>query len=877
MPGITISHYRIAEKLGEGGMGAVFKALDTRLNRFVALKILSPEVGEDVERRRRFQQEAQAASALNHRNIVTIYDIGEVDGSLFIAMELVAGRTMAELIPAHGMAPSEALEYAVQIADACARAHAAGIVHRDLKPGNLMVTLEGVVKVLDFGLAKLIGADASADTMTASMGPRTLRGSVLGTPAYMSPEQAAGEAVDARSDVFSFGAVLYEMVSGRRAFQGDSQVATIAAVLAREPEPPPESASPELARIILRCLRKERARRFQTMADLKAALEDLREESGSGRPAARAPSRPRWAWAAVPSILLLASAIAWLILRPPPVAETLQATALTTLPGVELAPSLSPEGTYVVFTWTGPKQDNQDLYVQMIGQGEPLRLTTDPRDDYNPVWSPDGRWIAFLRSPPASPAGLHSRELLLKPPLGGPEKKLADIRSRGFYPFVLTVAWSPDSDALIVTDSPGEGQPDALFVVALETGEKRRLTSSQPPTLADTSPAASPDGRSLVFLRRTSWGSGELHLLALGKGLTAAGEPRRLTTVEQRADFPAWMPDSREIVFAARGGLWRLSVRGEQPPTRIPYVGEDSLTPAISRSQPGKPARLVYVRSLNDWNFWRIETPAPGAPSSSAPVLAIASTKAEYHPKFSPDGHRVAFASDRSGEAEIWVSDPDGSNAFQLTSMGALDTNCPQWSPDGQLIAFSSIGESEWDIYVVPVTGGKPRRLTSHPAIDLCPTFSRDGEWIYFSSQRTGEPRIWKMPAAGGEAFQVSPNQGVRSLESPDGRDLYYLKGSMESPMWRLPTSGGDPVEVLDRVLWFNFWVLEKGAYYIDRVEGETRLQYLDFASGKPTTVARNLGEVGWAGLTASPDGRTILFTRVDASTDDLMLVEDFR
>jgi Tol biopolymer transport system component len=516
----------------------------------------------------------------------------------------------------------------------------------------------------------------------------------------------------------------------------------------------------------------------------------------------------------------------------------------------------------------------------MIGQGTQLRLTSDPLSDYNPVWSPDGRWIAFLRSQPPAPSGLRSRELRLIPPLGGPDRKLADVRSQdfsgGLFPNAVYLAWSPDSNSLVVSDSTGEGKPDALFVVSLETGEKRQLTNPQPPVTADTSPAVSPDGSSLVFLRRTTWGAGELQMLPLGTGLTAASEPKRLTPVELRADYPAWITEGKEIIFSAKGNLWRLAVTGDNTPTRIPYVGEDGLMPAISRAQPGKPARLVYVRSFVDSNFWRIETSAPGAPSTSAPVLAISSSKTEYHCQFSPDGRKVAFTSQRSGDGEIWISDPDGSNTVQLTSTGALDTNCPHWSPDGQLIAFSSTREGEFDVYVIPAAGGKPRRLTTNPAIDLNPTFSRDGKWIYFNSLRSGDYRIWKTPVEGGDAVQVTPNQGSGAIESPDGRNLYYLAFSVASPVWRLPTSGGEPVKVLDGVVWFNFCLVEKGAYYIDQPGGETRLQYLDFANGKSTTVARNLGPVS-AGLTATPDGKTILFTRVDASADDLMLVENFR
>jgi Tol biopolymer transport system component len=664
------------------------------------------------------------------------------------------------------------------------------------------------------------------------------------------------------------------MVTGHRAFQGDSQMVILAAILNQEPEPLPANVSQDLAKIILRCLRKDPARRYQTMADLKVALEDASEESGLVS-SARPTSQRRWVWAALLLLVPVASLIAWLLWPSGQPAEPLRVVALTTLPGVEQFPSLSPDGTHVVFTWSGQKQDNQDIYVQQIGSDSLLRLTTDPRDDYNPVWSPDGLWIAFLRSQPTSPTGLRSRELRLIRPLGGPERKLADIQSQDFFPVAAYLAWSPDSNSLVVTDSPGEGQPDALFVVSLEAGEKRQLTTPHPLVLADTSPAISPDGSSLVFLRRTSWRSGELHLLSIGKGLIADGDPRRLTPAELLADFPAWMPDGKEIIFSSKGRLQRMAVTGENTPTIVSYGGEDGLMPAISRPQPGKPARLVYVRSFTDENFWRIETSAPGAPSSSAPVMSISSTKHEWHCEFSPNGRRLAFESNRSGELEIWVSDPDGSNPVRLTDLRAY-TMTPRWSPDGQYIAFASNVEGEFDLYVAPATGGKPRRLTSHPAIDIGPVFSRDGKSIYFASMRSGDYRIWKMPADGGDAVQVTPNQGGRGFESPDGSNIYYLNVSVVSPVWRLPSSGGEPIKVLDGVVWFNFWLLEKGAYYIDRSGGETRLQYLNFVTGKSTTVARNLGEVS-SGLTSSPDGRTILFTRIDSSTDDLMLVENFR
>jgi Tol biopolymer transport system component len=303
--------------------------------------------------------------------------------------------------------------------------------------------------------------------------------------------------------------------------------------------------------------------------------------------------------------------------------------------------------------------------------------------------------------------------------------------------------------------------------------------------------------------------------------------------------------------------------------------------PVVSRPQPGKPARLVYVRSSTDYNIWRVETSAVGAPTSSPPVVAIASTRTDLQPLFSPDGSRVVFGANRSESYEIWVSDPNGMNAVKLTSMGAPITGAPRWSPDGQMIAFGSNVEGQFEIYVIPAAGGKPRRVTSHPALDHAPSFSSDGKWIYFGSNRTGQYQVWKTPVAGGDAVQVTRDGGFASRESPDGAYLYYHTPAAPGGsigLWRLPVSGGQAVKVLDNVDGANFAVLERGIYYIETKSGEARLHFYDLASRKSITIARNLGDVpSVGGLTASPDGRSILYSRLDSSIDDLMLVENFR
>jgi serine/threonine protein kinase len=276
--------YKIIEEIGQGGMGVVYKAQDLRLDRFVALKILSPERVADPDRKRRFVQEAKAASALNHPHIITVYDIGQEGSTDFIAMEFVTGKTLTELVRGRGLKVHEVLKYGIQIADALSAAHEAGIIHRDLKPDNVMVTDGGLVKVLDFGLAKLVESDRREEPFgMQTLTTPTEEGVIVGTVAYMSPEQAEGKKVDARSDIFSFGAVLYEMAAGRRAFQEDSRLSVLSAIVRQDPKPLSADVPHELARIVTKCLRKDAARRIQHMDDVKIAMEDLREESDAGK------------------------------------------------------------------------------------------------------------------------------------------------------------------------------------------------------------------------------------------------------------------------------------------------------------------------------------------------------------------------------------------------------------------------------------------------------------------------------------------------------------------------------------------------------------------------------------------------------------------
>jgi Tol biopolymer transport system component/predicted Ser/Thr protein kinase len=874
MIGASVSHYRIDEKLGEGGMGVVYKALDTRLDRYVALKVLPPERVSDPERRRRFAQEARSASALNHPNIITIYDIAELNGAQCIVMEYVKGRTLDQLAEHKPLRVNQALKYAVQIADALAKAHSAGIIHRDLKPANIMVTEDGLVKVLDFGLAKLTEQTESDEflaTATVAAQPSTEEGTIVGTTAYMSPEQAEGKKLDARSDIFSFGAVLYEMVTGQRAFQGSSKISTITAILRDEPKPvraiAPE-VPPDLEKTINRCLRKDPERRFQHMADVKVMLRDLMEDSSAEQLAVAAPRRHSRAmlWiAGALALVVIAVAAVWLARGGKAGPEApLAVVPFTTYPGRQVMPAFSPDGNQVAFVWDGEDRHNFDIYVKLIGPGRPLRLTTNPAPDVDPAWSPDGRSIAFVRK-----LSEDRTQIMLVPALGGQETKVAECRSLS-----ARLAWSPDGKWLITGAQFPPETRQSLVRLSVETGELQRLTN--PPTtanLGDELPAISPDGRTLAFSRSATNSFSDMYLMPLAGNMMPAGEPRKLNLGSNRVGSPAWIDDGREFVFV-RGvgrdsGLWRVSTATSASPRPLGLPGFGQRTPAVSR--PGH--RLIYVNQVRDTNIWAVDLADSNRPAGP-PVKLIYSTEREVSPQFSPAGDRIAFSSDRSGHYEIWLSDASGQNQVPLTSLGAAVTGSPRWSPDGQKIAFDANETGPYHIYVVNADGGKPRRLTSGPSSDIIPAWSKDGAAIYFGSNRTGEFQIWKMSLAGGIPVQVTRHGGLGAQLSPDGQSLYYVKGGGDTTtLWKASLDGGDERQIADGLHRYSFVVAEKGVYFV--TAGRT-IEFLNSADGKITEVCA-LDKPVDLGLSLSPDGRRLLWAQLDQLDSNLMLVENFR
>jgi Tol biopolymer transport system component len=620
-------------------------------------------------------------------------------------------------------------------------------------------------------------------------------------------------------------------------------------------------------------------------------FDDHRSDGTVACPAVETPAQPPhrrslWLWSFVGLCLVLgiAATVRFLVNRGNSQSLSRTPIPLTSYPGQELQPSFSPDGNEVAFIWNGEKQDNFDIYVKQVGTDKPLRLTIDPAWDFSPAWSPDGRSIAFSRVLSATHSGI-----FLVPALGGPERKLAETRSSAVYWRQPLLAWSPDSKWLVVSDADDPNQifaatgyaPASLFLLSIQTGERRRLTFHPLQSFIDAAPAFASDGRTLAFVRISAPPLGDLYTISLSAGLTPAAEPRRLTSLNRFTTSPAWTPDGSELLFASGSWentrLWRVAVSGNHAPRRLEFAGDHTDHPAISRR-----GHLAYSQTFSDMNIWRADLSSPGG-KASTPRPLIASTQTDANPQFSPDGNRIAFCSDRGGSMEVWISDKDGSNAMQLTSMGAAVTGSPRWSPDGTRIVYDSNKEGQFEVYTIAAAGGAAQRLTDNPAIDGAPSWSRDGRWIYFMSTRGGARHIWKIPAAGGDAVRVTKHGGHVAFESPDGRFVYFSErgGGGEQNgiggLRRVSVDGGEEILVLPSVTFLNFAVAREGVYFIPRADAEGRysIQFLSFRLRKSWPILP--AGTASTGLTISPDGRSLLYTQSDAPRSDLMLVENFR
>jgi Tol biopolymer transport system component/DNA-binding winged helix-turn-helix (wHTH) protein len=536
--------------------------------------------------------------------------------------------------------------------------------------------------------------------------------------------------------------------------------------------------------------------------------------------------------------------------------------------GEKDTPSLSPDGQHLAFAWNGGTGPHFHLYVKIIGTEEPIQLTKQAAIDFNPVWSPDGLYIAFCRILEGG-TGIY-----IIPALGGVERRVREAhwQENEFYQVFWhfgRLSWSPDGKLLAYSDRADLNEPAAIFLLDLDSLKVRRLSSPRGP-VGDYNPAFSPDGRTLAF-NRSSQGVTSIYTLPV-----AGGEERHLISGVQYGWGLAWSPDGRDIVFAKAGWLanagwlWKISRDGGQP-ERLQF-GQEGVEPSIRGN------RLVYVRQTANINIWRRELNS--RVSAGPPARFIYSTRMESGPQFSPDGSKIAFESTRTGAYEIWMCRSDGSGLIQLTHFNSV-AGTPRWSPDGRQIAFDSRTSGNADIFVVDSEGGSPRRLTSERSSEEVPSWSRDGRWIYFASDRTGQHEVWKMPSAGGSAVQITRHGGFAAFESPDGRFLYYAKGLSSPGVWRVPTNGGEEVEIISSLEsghWGYWAVVEDGIYYLDST-AKPGIGFFNVNTRRTTRVfdLDNRPATQAPGLAVSPNKATVLYTQLDTLSRDIMLVENFR
>ena len=905
--GRTVSHYRVLEMLGGGGMGVVYKAEDTRLHRFVALKFVSTELAHNPDALERFRREAEAASTLNHPSICTIYDIGEQEGQAFIAMEYLDGQMLKDCIAGHPLPLARLLELGAEIADGLDAAHQLGMVHRDIKPANIFITKRGHAKILDFGLAKLRPKSTGETTLTDYKfgGPTELvdltrPGSMVGTVAYMSPEQVRGEVLDARTDIFSFGIVLYEMATGQQAFRGNTTGVVTEAILNRAPEALRYFVSYdslELERIVTKALQKDRNLRYQTAAEIRSDLLAYRSNIGavpssqarsdyrgsaSGSPARTSPSSakgrrfgklmPTWRWLVIggAALALLSTIVVLHIVRepaesPPPV----EVMPLVAMQLKQVDPAFSPDGNQVAFVgyageqlaFVGPgEQPGGGIFTTLIGGEKPLRLTDNPHDCC-PVWSPDSRQITFARgSEPGKEVDLYVISAL-----GGTERKIYAGRLDG-----RRVDWSPNGKALAISETRDELNSQ---IVLLSLSDLTVRPLAPPSGHKDSEPSFSPDGTSIAFVRK-NFGNpfGELLVQSL-----SGGDPKELTSGNSSAT-PTWTQDGREIVFTSPLGgipsLWRISASGGKP-RPVAGVGEMALNPSISR----KGNQLAYLHIVQSDDIWRINL-TNLSHSQGPPVRLFSSRGFIRRPNFSPDGRKIAFESDRLGYSDIWYCDTDGSNCVQASSLHGV-SGTARWSPDGRYLAFESQSKQYYDVYTVEVPGGQPRVVPTLPGTaDGAPNWSRDGQWIYFySAHESGSLQLWKVPFKGGSPVKVTTNGGVYAIESEDGRFLYYAK-YRQPGVWRMPLNGGEETLVLNQPsTWFNWCLVRTGIYFLNRdVKPNGEIEFFNFATRKTTPVL-SLQKTApvFGGLAVSPDGRSLLYVQNEFDDSNIMLMKNFR
>jgi serine/threonine protein kinase/Tol biopolymer transport system component len=889
--GRELGPYKIEMLLGVGGMGEVYLAHDGKLARKVALKILPPQFTSDPERIKRFERESRAVSALNHPNLITIYDIGVADGVHYIATEFVTGKTVRDLID-DGLKMRDALAIATQAAEALGAAHHAGVLHRDIKPENIMVRPDGYVKVLDFGLAKL-NEQAVAEEPSGSSA-QTQSGLLMGTLAYMSPEQAAGEAVDERSDIWSLGIVLYEMMIGSSPTKGANRLETLGTILSKEPLSAMNShpsLPPELDHILGKALEKDRELRYQTASDVRADLKRLKREidsspslpggDGGDRAARRnstavaAPAR-RWPRRMLVSGALLTVLVlslgGWLLATKWFASKALAGpdwsrahnVQLTIKEASELFCSVAPDGKS--FVYVSFEAGNTDIYWQRVGGKNPINLTKDSSmSETTPAFSPDGNLIAFHST--REPAGLYIMEATGENP-----RRLSDV---GYHP-----SWSPDGKQIVAgaewvgVHSNKSASPSALWIIDVATGAKRLLTEGDA-----AQPSWSPGGGRIAYWYWSAQGRGDIVTVP-----AAGGSPVKLTAEDSIDWNPVWSPDGKYIYFSSdRGGsmnLWRIAV--DEKTGEALGVAEAVPTPSryamsVSFSRDGK--SLVYVRYESLANIQSVPFDASSGKVTGAPVWVTRGYTGVSHPQMSPDGERYVARWPRLTQEDIAVFNKDGSNWRALTDDKFQDRR-PRWFPDGQRIAFSSDRSGVNQIWSINADGTALRQLTFAEGNGASsPILSPDGKRLtYLQSRENGASAFmidltkeWReqspqqlppVPAFGGYFL---PNDW-----SGDGGKLigtFVDEERNDGGIGTYSFSSGS-YEKLSAIGGYPMWLKDNRKFIFIR----NNTIYLGDAESRKVQPIFKPSSNGIQGPSISPDNRTIFFRYLEVEADVWLL-----
>ena len=819
--GTKLGRYEIRSKLGEGGMGEVYRSRDEKLNRDVAIKVLPATLSQNAARLQRFEQEAQTAGSLNHPNILAVYDVDTYDDAPYVVSELLEGETLRDRIAGVSLTQRKAIEYGIQIAHGLAAAHEKGIVHRDLKPDNVFITKDDRVKILDFGLAKLVqpADESKAQTDVPTRRVLTDPGTVMGTVGYMSPEQVRSQSIDHRSDIFSFGAVLYEMLSGRRAFQRDSAVETLNAILKDEPTELTETnakINPALEKIVRRCLEKKQERRFHSAHDLGFSLEALTAPSDSVLKAAASPAimqtqtgfgmsglfRSAWlSWAVALLCVILLLAAAWVYLAHPSSNET-RVLRLSILPPEKAtliagqAPTVSPDGTHIVFVVTDAAGQTI-LYLRALDSlaAQPLAGTDG---GLMPFWSPTSRELGFF-------AGGKLKKIDI---FGGQPVTLADapVPRGGSWNQDGVIIFTPAPPAPTLRISASGGEPTPLNVVDIPKGLSPR-----------SFPQFLPDGRHYLFFTGGSTKTGNRAAMI---GSLDSNEAKAILATDFVPLYakPGYLLFRRDAkLMAQKLDTERFELSGDAFPV-AEQIGFDGLTyqTLVSASDQGVLAyqslgagktqfvwfdragkRLGVVGAPGDYSdlslspddkrlsFFQVDPDTGNVDiwlmdlASGAPSRFTFDTAVDFAPVWSPNGERIVFASLREGAPNLFQKMANGSGHEDPLYKSPLAKLPSSWSSDGRFLLCGTVDpKTRWDLWVLSISDLKWESFLQTPYNESRAVFSPNGRWIAYESDETGKKEIYvqTFPASGAK-WQISTTGGSQPRWRRDGKELFFLGG----------------------------------------------------------------------------------------------------